>query len=172
MLPSVNSTLDILLSELNAVNSLTLFFFSSIFARTALSVMKNAINALSVLFPPITVSSPTEALLFTPAPIVISARSPESSSVNDLKTLPSAFAISAILSLPSVIVPVLSLNNILRLPAVSRPFNLRTKTLSPAICIDWNDINIEVNIGRPSGTAQTTIVTATVIASTSNLTQP
>ena len=88
------------------------------------------------------------------------------------KVLPFPIAISTTDNLPSVIVPVLSLNKILKLPAVSRPFIFLTRTLSFAILKLWNDNKMEVNIGNPSGTAQTIIVTATVIESISNRIHP
>ena len=68
-------------------------------------------------------------------------------------------------SFPSVIVPVLSLKRILKLPAVSRPFIFLTSTLSLAIFMLWKERSIDVSIGRPSGTAHTITVTATVTAS-------
>ena len=57
----------------------------------------------------------------------------------------------------------------LKLPAVSKPLILRTKTLSLAIFKLWKESKIEVSIGKPSGTAQTIMVTATVTASTKYL---
>ena len=73
---------------------------------------------------------------------------------------------------PSVMVPVLSLKRMLRLPAVSRPLILRTRTLSFAILRLWRDSRIEVSMGSPSGTAQTMMVTATVTASMISRIQP
>ena len=123
------------------------------------------INARSVLLPPITFPSLAEALLFTPAPTTISSRNFSDVSERLENLVRSPVINSTTESLPSVIVPVLSLKSKLRLPAVSRPLIFLTSTLSFDILILWNERSIEVSIGRPSGTAHTIIVTATVIAS-------
>ena len=63
-------------------------------------------------------------------------------------------------------VPVLSLNRMFRLPAVSMPETLRTSTLSLSIFpIFWAD-TIAIMRGRPSGTAMTMMITASMTAST------
>ena len=160
-------TLDDFLLESNGLK-----FFTSSFdnASAAFESTMNDISARSVLFPPIIFPSEATALLFTPIPIKTSAANPFdiSESFENFVTFP--VTISTTDNLPSVIVPVLSLNKMLRLPAVSRPFIFLTNTLSFAILRLWKDISIEVSIGSPSGTAQTIIVTATVTASITNLT--
>ena len=72
-------------------------------------------------------------------------------------------------SCPLVIVPVLSLNRRLRLPAVSIPLILRTKTLSLSILpMFWAETMAIIN-GKPSGTAMTMMMTASMTASTTML---
>ena len=67
-------------------------------------------------------------------------------------------------SLPVVIVPVLSLNNIFMLPAVSIPTNFLTKTLLLSILFILDDSTKVIIIGSPSGTETIIIVTASVNA--------
>ena len=66
--------------------------------------------------------------------------------------------ISSTLILPSVIVPVLSVNRIFMLPAASIPTGLRTSTLSFIILFILEDRITAIIIGSPSGTAITITV--------------
>ena len=61
-------------------------------------------------------------------------------------------------------VPVLSVNKIFRLPAVSIPTSLRTKTLLFNIFFILDERTSVIIIGSPSGTATTIIVTLSVRA--------
>ena len=65
---------------------------------------------------------------------------------------------------PSVIVPVLSVNKILMLPAVSIPMSLRTRILLLSILFILDDKTKVIIIGSPSGTATTIMVTLKVKA--------
>lgn len=90
-------------------------------------IKKDIKKALSLTITTSTSPLDTTELLFTPIPVTISnisARYARRFS-KTLVTLP--VATSTTDNLPSVIVPVLSLNKIFKPPAVSIPFNLRTK---------------------------------------------
>ena len=65
---------------------------------------------------------------------------------------------------PLVRVPVLSVNKMLRLPAVSIPTNFLTRTLFFNIFFIFEDRTRVIIMGRPSGTATTIIVTLSVKA--------
>ena len=79
---------------------------------------------------------------------------------------PSAVKKSTTSNIPFVIVPVLSLNKMLREPAVSIPSALRTNTLWSSILLVFCMSTSEIINGNPSGTAQTIITTAKETAST------
>ncbi len=61
-------------------------------------------------------------------------------------------------------VPVLSVNNMFRLPEVSIPTGLRTSTWSLSMRRMLRESTTVIIIGSPSGTATTTTVIARVIA--------
>ena len=65
-------------------------------------------------------------------------------------------------SLPLVIVPVLSENRIFREPAVSIPATFLTSTLSLSILPMFCAETIAIISGRPSGTAITMMITASI----------
>ena len=71
--------------------------------------------------------------------------------------------------MPFVIVPVLSLNRMFRLPAVSMPIGFLTSTLCFNIVPVLTIRTSEIIRGNPSGTAQTTITIASVSASITSL---
>ena len=124
------------------------------------------ISARSVLFPPMTALSEIVALLLIPMPVTISFFRTSPTSDSFLNCFTSPVAISVTVSLPSVIVPVLSLKRMLKLPAVSRPLILCTRTLSLIIRMLWKEDRMDVNDGKPSGTAHTMMVTEVETAAT------
>ena len=67
-------------------------------------------------------------------------------------------------SLPFVIVPVLSVNKIFKLPAVSIPTSFLTKTLFLSIVFILEDNTKVIIKGNPSGTETTIMVTLKVRA--------
>ena len=114
-------TLDIFLLESNALKALTSSF---VILFTALEDIRNDINARSVLLPPMMAPSLATALLLTPIPVITSRARFEGIFERALNTVTLPVAISTTESLPSVMVPVLSLKRMLRLPAVSKPLIL------------------------------------------------
>ena len=163
LLPSWTSvTLEYFLAESKALKFRT---SSLLIPLSAFASTRKAINALSVLLPPIICPLLATALLLTPIPVTTSAASAGVIFASESNTRTFPVAISTTERRPSVIVPVLSLKRILKLPAVSRPLIFRTRTLSFAIFKLWNESKMDVSIGKPSGTAQTIMVTAIVIAS-------
>ena len=156
------TTLERFLLESKALKLLT----PSLVREPALpAAFRKAIRARSVLLPPMMLPPLTETLVLTPAPMTTSAARESGIWSRDWNTCPLPVASSTTDSLPSVMVPVLSLKRMLRLPAVSRPLIFRTSTLSLAIFRLWKDSRMLVSMGSPSGTAQTMMVTATVTAS-------
>ena len=73
-------------------------------------------------------------------------------------------------SRPWVRVPVLSVNRIFRLPAVSMPSSLRTSTLTLSSFFMLIASTMAIIIGKPSGTATTTTMIAKIAAVTKSLT--
>ncbi|MPM09695.1 hypothetical protein SDC9_56017 [bioreactor metagenome] len=65
---------------------------------------------------------------------------------------------------PTVKVPVLSVNNMFKLPAVSIPTSFLTSTLSLIIRFMFDESTTVIITGKPSGTATTMMVTARVSA--------
>ena len=157
----VKVILEDFLFESNALKFRTSSRLNSL---VAFASTKKDIKARSVLLPPIIGPFEATELLLIPMPAIMSAASEWSIIDSSLKVETFPVASSTTDSFPSVIVPVLSLNRMLRLPAVSRPLIFLTRTLSFAIFKLWKESRIDVSIGRPSGTAQTIIVTATVTA--------
>ena len=129
------------------------------------SPIRKAIMARSVELPPMISLPETVAELLRPMPVTTSRRMEAGSSFSLVNTRWLPVASSTTESLPWVMVPVLSVKSRDREPAVSRPLILRTRTLSLAMRRLWNERRMEVSIGRPSGTAHTMMVTATVTAS-------
>ena len=85
-------------------------------------------------------------------------------SLSVLYVWPLASTMAITFNFPSVIVPVLSVNKILMLPAVSIPMSLRTRILLLSILFILDDKTKVIIIGSPSGTATTIMVTLRVKA--------
>ena len=169
VLPSrVTVTSDIFFVELKGLKEMT---SSLLMLATAFSPMRKAIMARSVELPPMISCPETVAELFTPMPVTMSVRITRGRSFSLVKMRWLPVASSTTDRRPSVMVPVLSVKSRDREPAVSRPLILRTRTLSLIMRMDWKDMRMLVSMGRPSGTAQMMIVTATVTASMTSLSQ-
>ena len=165
----VTVTSDIFLVELKGLKETT---SSLLMFATAFSPSRKAIMARSVLLPPRISLPETVAELLMPMPVTTSACMAGGSSFSLVKMRWLPVASSTTDRRPSVMVPVLSVNSTDRLPAVSRPLILRTSTLSLIMRMLWKDSSMLVSIGRPSGTAQMMMVTATVTASMISVAQP
>ena len=129
----------------------------------------NLSKALSVVLPPITCILPS-SLSFIMALVLFSkdVLSNFSKSLGISSTLSYSFRSPlqnpTTSNCPFVIVPVLSENNIFKLPAVSIPTSFLTSILSFNNFLMFNDSTIAIIIGNPSGTATTIMIIASIIA--------